>query len=203
MIRAAAASFRTKGLAATSFTDVVAASGAARGAIYHHFPGGKAELAQAAVEWFGDQVTAGIRTLDRQDSGETPTDFLERFLELVRPVVAESVEFSGCPVAAVALESTRDDTRLVTVANDAFCAWTDELARLLTRSGLSSDDSTALAALMITTLEGAHILCRVAGNLEPFDRAAVALRWCLTPEREGTTHYSSLRSPGPPPFRTP
>jgi AcrR family transcriptional regulator len=44
MIEAAALSLRTRGLAATSFTDVLAASGAARGAIYHHFPGARTTL---------------------------------------------------------------------------------------------------------------------------------------------------------------
>jgi hypothetical protein len=28
---------------------------------------------------------------------------------------------------------------------------------------------------MITTLEGAHNLCRAAGSIDPFDRAAAAL----------------------------
>ena len=38
---------RRNGLAGTSFTEVLADSGAARGAIYHHFPGGKSELVEA------------------------------------------------------------------------------------------------------------------------------------------------------------
>jgi TetR/AcrR family transcriptional regulator, lmrAB and yxaGH operons repressor len=183
MVRAAAESFRVRGLAATSFTQVLEASGAARGAIYHHFPGGKAELAQAAVGWFGDQVAGRLRALDDGSlaAPSTPADVLDRFLTLARPVVAESAGCAGCPVAAVALECTREDDPLLEAAHGAFTAWIGELTQALTNAGLAAADAQALGTLMITTLEGAHILCRAAGSLEPFDRAAAALRRCIAP----------------------
>ena len=40
MIRSAAVLFRRKGVDGTAFSDVIAHSGAPRGSIYHHFPGG-------------------------------------------------------------------------------------------------------------------------------------------------------------------
>ena len=46
MIASAAELFREQGYSATGFRDVVEHSGAPRGSIYHHFPGGKAQLAQ-------------------------------------------------------------------------------------------------------------------------------------------------------------
>jgi TetR/AcrR family transcriptional repressor of lmrAB and yxaGH operons len=178
MIRAAATSFRTRGLAATSFTEVLAASGAARGAIYHHFPEGKAELARAAVEWFGEEVEESLRALDvpEPQRSPTPADVVERFLEAVRPVVADAAEGCGCPVAAVSLESTRDDDRMLAAADAAFGSWSEEIARQLRGAGLAKDDASDLAALMTSTLEGAQILCRASRTIEPFDRAAAALR---------------------------
>ena len=178
MIEAAAESFRRRGMAGTSFTDVLAASGAARGAIYHHFPDGKAQLAREAVSWFGAGVTARLAVLGEADDDElaTPEQVMERFLAAVRPVVGESAECASCPVAAVTLESTRGEGHLLAAADDAFAAWAAELARLLTRAGLAPDEALALGTLMVTTLEGAQVLCRAAGSLEPFDRAAAALR---------------------------
>ena len=41
MVRSAAALFGSRGLSGTSFSDVLADSGAPRGSIYHHFPRGK------------------------------------------------------------------------------------------------------------------------------------------------------------------
>ncbi|MEU3069077.1 hypothetical protein ABZ712_19585 [Streptomyces sp. NPDC006906] len=46
-----------------SFTDVLTQSGAARGAIYHHFPGGKNQLAtEAAVQHGGLRTSRPGRT---------------------------------------------------------------------------------------------------------------------------------------------
>jgi AcrR family transcriptional regulator len=45
MIQSAALLFREHGYSGTGFRDVIEHSGAPRGSIYHHFPGGKEELA--------------------------------------------------------------------------------------------------------------------------------------------------------------
>jgi AcrR family transcriptional regulator len=46
MISSAAALIGAHGLSGTSFSDVLADSGAPRGSIYYHFPGGKKQLAE-------------------------------------------------------------------------------------------------------------------------------------------------------------
>jgi hypothetical protein len=45
----------------------------------------------------------------------------------------------------------------------------------LTHAGMSSSQAADLATLMIAVLEGSHILCRAAGSIAPFDRAAAFL----------------------------
>ncbi len=49
MVRSAASLIRTRGVTGTSFSDVLADSGAPRGSIYHHFPEGKEQLAADAI----------------------------------------------------------------------------------------------------------------------------------------------------------
>ena len=44
------------------------------------------------------------------------------------------------------------------------------------RAGMEPGAASDLAHLMIATLEGAHVLCRAAASLTPFDSAARALR---------------------------
>src|SRR6266852_2806477 len=61
MIRSAAALFGSRGLSGTSFSDVLADSGARRGSIYHHFPGGKKQLAEDAIGGTSQQVLARLR----------------------------------------------------------------------------------------------------------------------------------------------
>ncbi len=56
MVRSAAVLLREHGYAGTGFRDVIAHSEAPWGSIYHHFPGGKAQLAEEAVRYAGDFV---------------------------------------------------------------------------------------------------------------------------------------------------
>ncbi|ONI80797.1 hypothetical protein ALI22I_42400 [Saccharothrix sp. ALI-22-I] len=49
MVLSAAALLREYGAAATSIDRVLAHSGAPRGSVYHHFPGGRAQLIDEAV----------------------------------------------------------------------------------------------------------------------------------------------------------
>ena len=58
MVRSAAALIGSQGVSATSFSDVLADSGAPRGSIYHHFPDGKKQLAEDAIRWTSDRVLA-------------------------------------------------------------------------------------------------------------------------------------------------
>jgi TetR/AcrR family transcriptional repressor of lmrAB and yxaGH operons len=150
---------------------VLATSGAARGVIYHHFPGGKAELARDAVVWTGKSVRAHLAAIDADD----PIEVVAAFLALVRPVVAQSAHGASCAVAAVVNESAQIDHELTTVSHAALQSWVDALDGQLRRTGAKAKVAEVMATLMITFLEGAHVLCRAAGSLEPFDRGATGI----------------------------
>ena len=57
MVEGAMALLARRGLHATSFSEVLAATGAPRGSLYHHFPGGKDQLVAEAV----DRIVAAVR----------------------------------------------------------------------------------------------------------------------------------------------
>jgi len=174
MIDAAVTALQRRGAAGMSFTEVLQASGAARGAIYHHFPGGKAQLLAEATERNGDDVRAALRGLAPAPS-DRPGDVVAAFFAAVRPVVQAAAQGAGCAVAAVTVEADDAATpRLRAVAAAAFDAWTDELAAHLAAAGVAPDDARGLATTLVTLLEGAQVLCRAAGSLEPFDRVVRA-----------------------------
>jgi AcrR family transcriptional regulator len=174
MITAAIGLLQRHGLAAMSFTDVLADSGAARGAIYHHFPGGKHELALEAARRNGEDIRHHLHALP----AATPREVVEAFLTNVRPVAQAYAEGGGCAVAAITVDSgatAADRSDLRDVAAAAFAGWTGELTEKLTHAGMGSSQAAELATLLITTLEGTHVLCRATGDIAPFDRAAAAL----------------------------
>ncbi|MFE9422003.1 TetR/AcrR family transcriptional regulator [Kitasatospora sp. NPDC006697] len=170
MIDATVEALRRRGVAGMSFTEVLRASGAARGAIYHHFPQGKGQLVAEAAAANGCGIRDRFAALPAGDPGT----LVEAFLALVRPVVEASADGSGCAVAALTIASGEEaeNAALREVAATAFSSWTEALADRLRLAGLPAPAAADLATTLITLLEGAHILCRAAGSIEPFDRTA-------------------------------
>lgn len=174
MIHAAAESLRRRGVAGTSFTEVLAAAEAPRGVIYHHFPAGKGELARAAVAWTGERVATQLEQLEPAEP--TARGVVLAFLELVRPVVADSAGGAGCAVAAGVAEEA-PDSELQLVSRAALRRWRTALAGRLEAVGVEAEEAAGLAAALLAVLEGSHVLCRAEGTLEPFDALRpVALR---------------------------
>src|SRR5689334_9309655 len=69
MVQAARQLIRERGYNATAFSDVLELSGAPRGSVYFHFPGGKTQLAMEAAEAHAhEQVTLIDRAADQADS---------------------------------------------------------------------------------------------------------------------------------------
>jgi hypothetical protein len=64
------------------------------------------------------------------------------------------------------------DEELCRLAATTFSSWIQALADRLSAAGLSPEEAGDLAATLTTLLEGAHVLCRAAGTLEPFEQTA-------------------------------
>lgn len=177
MVEATIQALQRHGVAGMSFTNVLHDSGAARGAIYHHFPGGKTQLVAEAAARNGADVRASLETLPAGD----PLTVVQAFLDAVRPVLVASTAGGGCAIAALtvtAADEGRSDTDLHGVAASIFASWAQVLADRLQPAGhpdpagLPHDDAVGLATTLIMLLEGAHVLCRATGTLEPFEQAA-------------------------------
>ena len=187
MVEAAAALLRDGGLVAANFSDVLTRSGAARGAIYHHFPQGKSELTRAAVSWTGDRVRANLQALRGDDASQV----VAAFLEAIRPVVGQAAGGTSCAVAAVVLEIGQRDALLTETAHAALRSWIEALTGRLISAGAAPVTARQVAVLLITFLEGTQVLCRAAGDLAAFDDASAAIATListsLTPTA-GPTH---------------
>ncbi|MCU1396409.1 MAG: TetR family transcriptional regulator [Ilumatobacteraceae bacterium] len=193
MIHAAAGLMRRKGLTGMSFTDVTETAGVPRGVIYHHFPAGKEQLASDAVECTGTAVLEQLRTLD----ATTSIGLVDQFLNAIRPVVVESAHGAGCAVASVIVESSLANTPLTTTANTALKSWIDELSNKLTERGTDPAVAGDIAAMLITALEGAHILARASGDLDAFERSVRFIRAGTTAMLESTHDRPRTRNSRP------
>src|SRR5256885_8806988 len=68
IVRAAAALFRRNGYSATGINEIAELSGAPKGSLYHYFPGGKDQIAEAAVRFAGAGVVATLEKLEQDHS---------------------------------------------------------------------------------------------------------------------------------------
>lgn len=164
-----------KGYAGMELRDVAERGKAPRGSIYHHFPGGKVQLAREAAELEGVTIREMIeRSLSER--GLKPT--LTMFGEIFRRRVADHPERIGCPVAAAAL-ARPEDPALAAVATAAFQSWERPVAAALRDEGVSAKDAETFAGLVISTIEGALLRARAAGSQAPLDSAISGLEQAL------------------------
>jgi len=154
------------GLSATSFAEVLALTGAPRGSVYHHFPGGKDQLVAAALDLAGSYLVGAMES----HAGAPAEEIADHFLRLWRGVLTRSDCQSGCAVLAVA--TATDSAELMNHAGEVFRAWRGRLAGLLEQGGLTARDATAFATTLIAATEGAVVLSRAERSTEPFDTVA-------------------------------
>ena len=169
MIEGAMALLAQRGLQATSFSEVLAATGAPRGSLYHHFPEGKDQLVAAAVDLAGSVL---IDFMDRC-AGKPAEDVVLHFLTLWRAVLLRSECESGCAVLAVTVAT--DSTELLAHATAVFRAWRERLTELLKQGGLPVESARRFAMVMIASAEGAVVLSRADQSLEAFEVVAEQL----------------------------
>lgn len=159
----------TRGLAGTSFAEVIDLTQTPRGSIYHHFPGGKDELVAAAIDRSADNAVA---LLD-QRAGDSAAQVAELFLDSWRLLLTHSGFAAGCALVAVTVDTDSEELRARTAA--AFRTWRDHLAALLQRGGLEPADAEQYATLLLAASEGAVLLSRSTGDVSAFDTVAAML----------------------------
>ncbi|MFB8275542.1 TetR/AcrR family transcriptional regulator [Nocardia colli] len=173
MIEGAVESLRVHGASATSVDRVLSTTGAPRGSVYHHFPGGRTELINDAVVMAGGIMSELIEKLARDND---PVTALDQFAAMWRHTLVDSDFRAGCPVFAVAVETNDDAPEFARAAADVFLRWERALADMLVRDGVSETRAHSLATLTVAAFEGAIALCRAQRDITPLDDVVGELR---------------------------
>ena len=185
MLDSAVRLFREHGYNGTGFRDIVAHSNSPRGSIYHHFPGGKAQLGVEAVESSGRFINGLI------EQGVEGEDFVvgfERFWRWwIRFIEADDFQ-AGCPVVGVAVEAHPEAPELADAASRVFSDWERTVAVSLRKAGVArEEEALGLATLILGALEGSTVLARAAGNREPLVRTGKQLASLLRSRLQQTS----------------
>lgn len=175
MLVAAADLLRERGAGGVTVDAVLARSGAPRGSVYHHFPGGRSQILREALQFAGDEMTATIEGA----AGVSAVAFLRQVAGLWRATLIDSEFTAGSPVLAAAAGSCADDLQLTSVAADILRRWREASREAFMREGFDPDEATALAHTTISALEGAVVLCRATRSTQPLDDVARQLEFLI------------------------
>jgi TetR/AcrR family transcriptional repressor of lmrAB and yxaGH operons len=176
-VRAAATLFRRNGFAATGINEIAEVSGAPKGSLYHYFPDGKDQIAEAAVRFAGAGVVATLEKLEKEHSSASA--MIGAYCKLLAGWMAKSGFRDGCPIATTLLESAPQSTGMAAAGREAFAGWRAVIARALVRDGVGKAEARRLATMTVSAIEGALILARVEGSAGPIDDIAKALAGML------------------------
>jgi AcrR family transcriptional regulator len=179
MTRSAALLFGERGFSGTGLRDVIAHSSTPRGSIYHHFAGGKAELAREAVRHAADEVAAALGPAAR---GGDPIATLHVWLDHWRAALERSDFRAGSAVLAVAIEP-EEQTGARAAAAAAFEGWAEAFAATLHGSGVKRKKAARLATLTVAAIEGAVAVSRARGDTVALDRVGRELEAAIEAAR--------------------
>ncbi|AZZ82671.1 TetR family transcriptional regulator [Gordonia alkanivorans] len=176
---------RRQGYAATGIKQVVEMSGAPIGSIYHHFKGGKRDIAAAALRQSGTAYGELVGML------LAPYDDPADGIEAAFVAAAETIEQGGwlnmCPVGTVAGEIADAEPDLREIAAEVMSSWIDTGAALFTARGLPEADARSLMTAAVSALEGAFIVARTQRSTDAILAAGRAMgcyaRALATPAR--------------------
>ncbi|MER8676165.1 TetR/AcrR family transcriptional regulator [Mesorhizobium sp. M0037] len=156
---------RQRGYHGTSLNDILGASGAPRGSLYFHFPGGKDQL---VIEVTRNSVADVTKRLGEALAAESdPAVAVHHIYQSVGRMLEDNDFSLGCPIAPVVLDSPTDVPELAELCRSAFEQWIGLLRQAFVRAGVPERRAHALALLVESSLEGLMVIARATRGRGP------------------------------------
>lgn len=128
------------------------------GSIYHHFPGGKEQIASAAIATVGDALKG---LLDALFASTPPDKAVRALFDFMAGRLAESDWTNGCPIGTPAQDAADDSPAVREACAASFAIMIDSVSEALERAGMKRKAARELATTVIASYEGATILAKV------------------------------------------
>jgi TetR/AcrR family transcriptional repressor of lmrAB and yxaGH operons len=162
LIAAMVDALRHRGYHGVGISELLASAQTPKGVLYHHFPGGKSELAVKAIEAVAEQLGSALEQLIQLRADPVVATTL--WMGSAQKMLEESNFHAGCPLATIALESTGEDAEIRVALNNAFALLRAKISQILGAFGMPDPTARATASLIVSAYEGALLQSRVAEN---------------------------------------
>jgi len=156
--------FRESGLEGATLTRISRATGLGKASLYHHFPGGKQEMALAVVKRSNLQLQEKVIG-PLQGDGE-PTARIRQMMRNLDKYYGSGKE--SCLLGVLTVTGSRG--LFHEHIKVGFATWIKSLASVLVEAGLPKKLATTRAENAIFSIEGALVVCRGLGNVASFRR---------------------------------
>ncbi len=169
LLEATADLLADRGFHAMGMKEILESSDTVAGSLYHHFPGGKDELAacsaRLAAERVDERIAVGFRT-------RTPVVTVERFYADAIAALRQSGYATGCPIGTTAAEAVSLSSPVIEVVAEAFRTWTATIARGLMAHGWLEAEAAETASALMSLYQGALLIARAQRDTASMEVAA-------------------------------
>lgn len=148
-------------------------SGAPKGSLYHHFPGGKEELAVHAVETIACAVERLIEKHAQKPIADIVGCMAEEILNWMNDTGDDT---KGVPCAFIATIASAGDTspRIVATCKSAYESISDSLAQCMIEQGWAPNEVREASLQIIALLEGGGAISHALGTADGYNASAKA-----------------------------
>ena len=161
--------FRHYGYEGATISRLSEATGLKKASLYHHFQGGKEQMAAAVLEyvghWLNENVFAPLH------SNKPPRERLKAMIQGIDEFYQSCQE--PCFLAVMSIGEA--DNMFHQHLEEALKKWLDTLAEVVEEIGVEPEQARQRAEDAMILIQGALVLVRVTKNTQPFKRAIAKL----------------------------
>jgi TetR/AcrR family transcriptional repressor of lmrAB and yxaGH operons len=154
-----------RGYHGTGLNETLAESGAPRGSLYFHFPGGKDQLVIEATRASVERVTSHRRAV--LEKAASPAAAVRAFAEGLAVLLKETDYKLSCPIAPIVLDGNGEIPELAELSRQTFEEWIELLRAAFFKAGIPKKRARGLALLTQSSFEGLIVIARAYRDTTP------------------------------------
>ena len=170
IIAAATHLFRRRGYFGTGLSEILKESGAPKGSFYFHFPEGKDQLAAITIDAAAEDTERVLMSV--ADQSNDIAEFIDRLIESYARLLERSDFEAGSLLANTSLDVAPANDLITGRIQQGYRKWHKVITGFCTQQGMSRQQASDMAVLLIASLEGALSLCRAEKTTAPLKAAA-------------------------------
>jgi TetR/AcrR family transcriptional regulator, lmrAB and yxaGH operons repressor len=156
---------KVKGFAGVGLQEIIKESGAPKGSLYFHFPGGKNEIVEAALKQHLENMDALFRAVFLE--GNDMATAMGVVITYMMGELESSSYAKGCPVATTTLDRASISDSIQESCAQCFSSMRAVIAEKLTRDGIAPAEAEKQALFILSSLEGAIVLSKAYRDTGP------------------------------------